>query len=227
MSGQETRRPTPAGAPARPGPVNYIVLVILVCPVALVAAGVGAFLGQWVAVIGWGSGVVVSGTGVGAGLCLLLLGAWVWAYVVCARAPRGDPTAYAEIIASFLADMKARGLSPNVAFPPTFQLAARLGFQVPPPAFVGFRGNFLWSGGLMLALAVSACAVLWWERPNTPPWVMGIVTLLALVMAGLVAALAAAGGLREARKRRLPPWDRYSPSFGVGSAEGSQQGVRS
>jgi hypothetical protein len=227
MSDQETGRSTPQGTPASPGLVNYVVLAILLCPLALVAAGVGAFVGQWAAVAGWGTGALEFGTGVGGGMGLLLLGACAFAFVVRAKPPKLDPMAYAQKVASFIADMKTRGLSPNAAFPLPFQLAARLGFQLPPPLFVSFRGNFVWSGGLMLAFGASACALLWWDRPSTPASVMGVVALIALLVAGLVAVLAAAGVLRKAREYQLPPWDRYGPSLAVGRPEGNHQEVRS
>ena len=54
----------------------------------------------------------------------------------------------AEKIECFKADFAQRGINEYVAAPPTWRLAWKLGFDVPPPRFMDFSQLVLFAGGL-------------------------------------------------------------------------------
>ena len=222
MSDQDKRDSMPNGSKGSRGLAAYVTLVFLISPLAILAIGVGAFLGQWVAVIGWGLAALGLGTNLGAGIGLVLLIAWVFVFVIRAKSPKMDPLSYAAKIACFIEDMKGRGVSPNSAAPYQFQMAVRLGFQIPPPLFMSFWRNFLWTGGLGMALGTSAAALVWWSKPNADAVGIAFVDLVVLLtMAGL-GTLGAAQYPNQARRFHLPSWDCY-PLLPSGAASGSQE----
>jgi hypothetical protein len=211
MSDRQTCGPAPKTPNASRGVVAYVTLLILVCPFAALAAGTGAFLGMSVAVAGWGAAWLGVGAAWGAGIAVLLLGVWMILFVVCPKQPKIDPLIHTEKIAAFIQDMKDRGMDPHTAFPILFRLVWMMGLQVPPPLFLGMWGNFLWSAGFFGTLIASAGAVIWWQHPNIPLWVMWLTALILSSGVVAVCAFNASATRSAVRKLQLPSWDRYKP----------------
>ena len=141
---------------------------------------------------------------------LILLGIWVITFVVRAGAPKMDPVAYGKKVASFIEDMKGRGVSENSAFPPNFRLAVMLGFQVTPPVFLGAGATFLWGAGTLGSIGATAVALFWGlQTPTVSVGVMAVVTLVLFTMLAGLVAIGAMLSRRQARIYGLPTWDHY------------------
>jgi hypothetical protein len=198
------------------GFIAYVNLAIVICPLAVLTAGVGAFFGEWIAVTIWDVPALGPGAGVGAAVGLVLLGVWVITFVVRAGAPKMDPVAYGKKVACFIEDMKSRGVSPNSAFPPTFRMAVMLGFQVAPPQFLSAGGSFLWGVGLLGAIGATAVALFWkLQTPAVPVAVMAVITLILFTVLFGLAAIGTLLFRKQARTYGLPTWDLYSSQDSV------------
>ncbi len=207
--------PAPKTFRARRGFLSYVNILILVSPFAVLAAGPGAFLGMCLAVVGWGAPFLRMGAVAGAGIGVVLVGAWVVISLVRAKEPKIAPVVHAEKIASFIQDMKSRGENPQWIAPILFRwecmLGFHLGFQVPPPLFMGYWSNFLRVAALLGALCMWAGAVVWWERPNSSMWSNCLTELFFLLVAVGLGVASAAAYHKQARKYQLPSWDNYTP----------------
>ena len=206
MSRKGSRHSTPMTQRASRGFIAYVNLAIVICPLAVLTAGVGAFFGEWIAVtiwdVPWDPGYVARAVG------LVLLGVWVITFVVRAGVPKMDPVAYGKKVACFTEDMKSRGVSPNSAFPPTFRWP---GWPRAPPQFLSAGGSFLWGVGLLGAIGATAVALFWkLQTPAVPVAVMAVITLILFTVLFGLAAIGTLLFRRQARTYRLPTWDLYS-----------------
>jgi hypothetical protein len=196
--------------------VGCVVLLILACPYAALAAGTGAFLGMSVAVAGWGQPFLHAGAAAGAGFGAVLTG--VVLFVARNKEPKIDPAVHAEKLTAYFLDMKGRGVEPKEAAPLLFRGLWMMGLQVPPPLFLGFWTNFLWGNGIWTAIVMLADAVLWWEHPNIPMWFFWLTALVLILPPGIGALVTRSPG----RKYQFPSWDDYPP-VEPGSAAPSQR----
>ncbi len=197
---------------SRPGLLNYVVLLIFAIPLAALATGVGAFLGMTVAVAGWGPAFLNEGALVGVSVSLVLLLIWVIVFVVRAREPPTGTITHVEKVTLFVEEMKGRGVAPGVAAPALFRLWWNLGFQAPPPLFLGVWVNFAWSFALMATLLVSAAAIYWWKHPHVSLWNIWLTVLLFLPVLAVLVVYGAVAANRTARKYQLPPWEDFRPA---------------
>jgi hypothetical protein len=83
-----TNPPLPNSASTGSGIVAILVVVILLTPVATLAAGTCAFIGMNIAVIGFGPESLDGGARVGAAVGVLLVAAWAVLFVTRARASK-------------------------------------------------------------------------------------------------------------------------------------------
>jgi hypothetical protein len=187
---------------------GILVDVILLTPFAALAAGTGAFVGSSIAIIGFGPESLGSGAVVGAGVGVLLVLAWAVLFVSRARGSKEASQVHAEKLASYFQDMQSRGINPDG---PVFRLLWMLGLKVPPPLFLGPTGSFLFPFGVFAPMVLTAGAVLWWQRPDSPPWVMWVTAsiFLLVVIAASVYNIKATRSM--AMKLQLPSWDQYAP----------------
>jgi hypothetical protein len=212
--------PLPNSASTGSGFVAILVVVILLTPIAAVAAGTCAFIGMNIAVIGFGLESLGGGAGIGAGVGVLLVAAWAVLFVTRARASKEASQLHAEKLATYFQDMQFRVVK---ADSPVFRLLWALGFKVPPPLFLGALGSFVYPFGIFAPMVLSAGAIVWWERPNIPLWVMWVTALpfLIVVLAGSLYNIRATRSL--ASRLQLPSWDQYAPAPTTGIA-GSRRG---
>jgi hypothetical protein len=175
------------------------------------AAGVGAFLGQFIAVVGWGAGTLKLGMFVGAGTGVALIVAWLFAFVILNKPSATDWTEYQRKVTGFIAEMKKRGMSTNEAFPLTSQLAVGLGFQVPPPQFLGTGARLFTFAAVVFPLYCMAGAVFWWEHPITSIWFMAITSVIPFLLCAIEFHLGRKMQRTEIEKYQLPSWNEYSP----------------
>jgi hypothetical protein len=81
------------------------------------------------------------------------------------------------------------------------------GLQAPPPLFLGFWPDFLWSFGTLTSIFMFAGAVYWWEHPHSPLWIIWLTELVFLLPAGILALFARSPG----QKYQFPSWDDDPP----------------
>jgi len=213
MSDSQTSSPAPGTANAGRGFVGIITVLILVSPIAALAAGVGAFVGMSVGVAAWGQETLGGGAAIGAGVGVFLVGAWAVVFVGRARAAKEESQIHAEKLAGYFQDMNSRGMR---ADDPVFRLLWLLGLKVPPPLFLGAWGSFLYPFGVFAPMVLTAGAILWWQRPNSTPWTMWLtasIFLLAAIGAGVYNVKATRS---MALKLQLPSWDQYVPGAATG-----------
>jgi hypothetical protein len=208
MGDSSSSTPAPEGANAARRFVSIVTILILLSPVAALAAGAGAFVGISVAVIGWGKEAVGDGAAVGAGVGVLLVLAWAVLFVSRARVGREASQVHAGKLAAYFQDMQSQGM--NAEAPVVFRLLWMLGLKVPPPLFLGRWGSFLYPFGVYAPIVLTAGAVLWWQHPNYPPWTMLVTAcfFLVLVIAGGIYNVKATRSI--ALKLQLPSWDQYA-----------------
>jgi Family of unknown function (DUF6404) len=216
-----SNRPLPNSASTGSGFVAILVVVLLLIPIAVLAAGTCAFIGMNIAVIGFGPESLASGAAVGATVGVLLVAAWAVLFVTRARASSEASRLHAEKLTGYFQDMQFRVIK---ADSPVFRLLWALGQKVPPPVFLGARGSFVYPFGVFVPMVLSAGVIVWWDRPNIPLWAVWLTALpfLIVVIAGSVYNIKATRSL--ARKLQLPPWDQYVPAAMTGIAESSNQG---
>ena len=210
------------GFPNRGGGfVRIINVVILVCPIAALAAGAGAFIGMSVAVAWWGNEFLRHGAVAGAGAGVLLV--IVWAAVVAGRAQAStkELQAHAEKLAAYFQDMKGRGIGTD---DPVFHLLWRLGLKVPPPVFLGACGSFCYPFGVFAPMVLTGGAVLWWGHPNYSLWSIWASASLFLLAAVGLGIYSVKATRARALKLQLPSWDQYVPAPITGIAETSTEG---
>ena len=203
------------------GFVAILVVVILLTPIAALSAGTCAFIGMNIAVIGFGPASMRGGAGVGAAVGVLFVAAWAVLFVTRARASKEASQLHAEKLATYFQEMQFRVMK---ADSPVFRLLWALGLKVPPPLFLGAWGSFVYPFGIFASMVLSAGALVWWERPNIPVWVMWVTALpfLIVVLAGSVYNIRATRSL--ASKLQLPSWDQYVPAPMTGLAKSSAKG---
>ena len=204
----------------------YVSILILVIPFAALAAGVGGLLGMTVAVAGWGVGWLDSGAATGAGIGVAALAVCVLVFVVHRRQPKVSPLVHAEKVNAFVEEMKRRGVQSKDAAPIFFRIVWALGFQVPPPHFLGIWGNFCWAFGLIAPCIISAGSIYWLKNPNTPLWAIWVTTLVFLGGVGWLIAYSAATFCSAANQFQLPPWDRYTPCPEVSDLKQQPEGLK-
>jgi hypothetical protein len=132
--------PLPNSASTGSGFVAILVVVILLTPIAALAAGTCAFVGMNIAVIGFGPESLGGGAGIGAAVGVLFVAAWAVLFVTRARASKEASQLHAEKLATYLQDMRFRVMK---ADSPVFRLLWALGLKVPPPLFLGAWGSFV------------------------------------------------------------------------------------
>jgi hypothetical protein len=203
------------------GFVAILVVVILLTPITALAAGTCAFIGMNIAVIGFGPEALGGGASVGAAVGVLLVAAWAILIVTRARASKEASRLHAEKLAAYFQDMQFRVMKVDS---PVFRLLWALGLKIPPPLFLGAWGSFVYPFGVFVPMVLSAGAIVWWERPNIPLWVMWVTALpfLIVVLAGSLYNIKATRSL--ASKLQLPSWDQYVPAPITGIAETSTEG---
>jgi hypothetical protein len=211
----------PNSAKTGSGFAGILIVVILLIPIAALAAGTGAFVGINIAVIGFGPESLGGGAAVGAGVGVLLVLAWAVLFASRARASKEASRLHANKLTAYFQEMQRRGLKPDS---PVFRLLWMPGLKVPPPPFLGGCGSFLYPFGVFAPMVLTAGAVLWWQRPNSPPWAMWVATsiFLIVVIAGSVYNIKATRSM--AIELRLPSWDEYAPAPVTDAAESSNQG---
>jgi phosphatidylglycerophosphate synthase len=111
-----------------------------------------------------------------------------------------------EKVAHLLADLSQRGMSPYTFAPPFFRMLWAMGFNVPPPLFLGFRTLTLGMGALFGLFWGVFMYQLQWEA-----WQMTLrVAVLTAAGAGLAFGLSMATYYRwKAEILQLPPWENY------------------
>lgn len=114
---------------------------------------------------------------------------------------------HAEKLQRMYRHMAALGVSPNTAAPPAWRLLWRLGFDVPPPLFLGFWPLAISMGTVFGVLWGVSMWLLMWARQGVPVSLALAVAVGAGVMFGL---LMAAWLRRAARSYALPLWADYS-----------------
>jgi hypothetical protein len=213
--------PDPPSPSQARGFVGMLMVVFLLTPIAALAAGTGAFVGMTVAVVAFAPESLGGGAGVGAGVGVLLVLAWAGYFISRARASKEELRGHAEKLAAYFQDMQSRGMNPDG---PVFRLLWTLGLKVPPPLFLGAAGSFLYPFGVFAPMVLTAAAVLWWQRPNSPAWVIWVTAsiFLLVVIAGSVYNIKATRSM--AMKLQLPSWDQYVPVPSTGVAESSNPG---
>ncbi len=187
MNDPQSSSQAPRTVNADRGFVGIITALILVSPIAALAAGVGAFFGMSVGVAAWGQESLAGGAAVGAGVGVLLVSAWAVVFVGRVRASKEEWQIHAEKLAAYFQDMKSRGVESHGG-DPTFRMLWMLGLKVPPPLFLGTLGNFLHPVGILGAIILTADAINWWQRPNYPMWIMWVavsIFLLPLIGVGV------------------------------------------
>ena len=110
----------------------------------------------------------------------------------------------AEKIECFKADFAQRGINEYVAAPPTWRLAWKLGFDVPPPHFMEFSQLVLFAGGLFGLLWGIAEVLFGWSSQGAA--FIGFTAVIAGVLFGVCLG---AYYRHTAGKLDLPPWHQY------------------
>lgn len=111
-----------------------------------------------------------------------------------------------EKVAFAISDLTARGVSKGSVAPPVFQLAWKLGIQIPPPPFMSFFAVALFMGSFF---AVGWGLLMWfvfWSRTGLNITEAVITSLGAGIVFGLGMAFY---HRRKARKLGLPSWRDY------------------
>ena len=107
-----------------------------------------------------------------------------------------------------------QGIGPYTAAPPLFRLLWRLGLEVPPPLFLGFRQLTLLMGtffGVLWGVLWGLFMWLWQWQGEIPAGVAVLTTVFAAVFAGLAFGLIMAVVSRwKAARLGLPSsWEDY------------------
>jgi hypothetical protein len=114
-----------------------------------------------------------------------------------------------EKLAAAIELLASKGIPRAIYAPTMVALLWRLGLGIPPPHFLGFFGNFVFSCGVFGTVWGLFMWFLVWAREGVPPWTA--VGLAAVV--GLVGGLCAAGYYRySARKHSIPTWKNFVPA---------------
>lgn len=120
---------------------------------------------------------------------------------------------HAEKLERMRAHMAALGIPASTAMPPLWKVLWRLGFEVPPPLFMGFGGITLVLGGFFGCFWGLMMWLLLWSREGMSVWF----ALAAAFAAGVLFGVAMAAYLRRlARRHRLPAWDGYTGQGSTG-----------
>jgi hypothetical protein len=209
MTDAQSSGPGPPVPDAGGKVVAIVTVLILLTPFSALAAGVGSFIGMSVAVTVWGPETLGVGAMVGAGVGVLLVLAWAVVFVRRARACKVDSQIHAEKLTTYYRDMKSRGVEPSDG--PVFRLLWMLGLQVPPPIFLGAWGSFLFPFGVFAPMVLTAGAVLWWQKPNSPPWIMWLTASIFLLVAIGLGVYNVKATRSMALRLQLPSWDSYAP----------------
>ena len=109
-------------------------------------------------------------------------------------------------IALLLEDLTSRGIGEKTIVPPLFSLAWKLGFQIPPPHFLGFGALALIMGTFF---GVIWGVVMWlsiWRHQGLP---IGGAVFASFVAGVLFGSVMAIYYRRKARKLCLPSWSEY------------------
>src|SRR6266851_4942207 len=107
-----------------------------------------------------------------------------------------------------ITDLHKLGVSPYTVAPPLFRLLWALGFNVPPPFFLGFLTLTLLAGAFF---GIPFFVILWgasmWLLPRHLSIGFAVVTYAG---PGLLFGLSMAAYYRwKAARLRLPPWESY------------------
>lgn len=99
------------------------------------------------------------------------------------------------------------GVSPSTTAPPLWRLLWRLGIDIVPPLFMGFRQAALVMGSFFGVFWGLFMWLFMWSRGGMPVWI----ALVAAALAGLLFGLGMASYFRYvARKHKLPSWAAYT-----------------
>src|SRR5262249_49975063 len=133
-------------------------------------------------------------------------------YVARPHYPR--PMSHAARVEFMLRNLGRRGIRPTTAAPPFFRLLWKLGYEVPPPLFLGFGKNALLMGGtygLVMAGAIYLF-LLSFVTLAKPYSLLGLFAgfLWFVLLFGIPFGLAMAAVVRwTARPLALPAWRDY------------------
>jgi membrane associated rhomboid family serine protease len=107
--------------------------------------------------------------------------------------------------------LASKGIPRAIYAPSVVALLWRLGVRIRPPHFVGFFGNFVFSGGVFgIAWGVFMWFLVWSRRGVPLSMAAGYAALV-----GLVGGFLAAGYYRyAARKYSIPAWRDFVPVVG-------------
>jgi hypothetical protein len=115
-------------------------------------------------------------------------------------------TTHRQKVERLVADLRKQGVSPYTVAPPVFRLLWALGWNVPPPFFLGFLTLTLLMGAFFGIFWGVFMWLLQWQAWQMPLERAGLVS----AGAGLLFGLGMAGYYRwKAARLRLPPWENY------------------
>jgi hypothetical protein len=116
---------------------------------------------------------------------------------------------FEQKLAAALVLLKATGIWPSSYAPPLCRLLWRVGVRIPPPHFVGFTTNVLFTGSFF---GIVWGALLWsalWARSGMSP----ANAVVAAMFAGVLFGLCMAGYYRYgAHRHRIPLWRDFRPA---------------
>ena len=120
----------------------------------------------------------------------------------------GASMRFEQKLASALALLETTGIWRSNYAPPLCRFLWRVGGRVPPPHFVGFTTNFLFTGSFFgLTWGLLVWFALWSRSGMSPGLAVG-----AAIVAGLLFGLSMAGYYRYgAHKHRIPLWRDFQP----------------
>jgi hypothetical protein len=115
-------------------------------------------------------------------------------------------TTHQQKVEHLIADLRKQGVSPYTVAPPLFRLLWAMGFDVPPPFFLGFLTLTLLMGAFFGILWGACMWLLQWQA-----WHMPVeLAVMTSAGAGLAFGLSMAAYYRwKAARLRLPPWESY------------------
>ena len=220
MSDSRSSTPAPGGANSRF--VVIIDVMILLVPIALLAAGGGAFLGMTVGALCWGNESLGAAAVVGVSVAVLLVAVWAVVFVGRAQASQEEWQVHAEKLAAYFQDKKI----PYGNVSPVFHLLWRLGLKVPPPPFLGAWGSFFFPFvGVFGPIVMSAAAIYWWKHPNYELWIMWVTASIFLVGVVGLGIWNMKATRSMAIELRLPAWEDYRPAPAPAVVDSDKQGT--